>query len=251
MRVIGFVGPSLGAAERAAFPHICWRPPAEAGDLLRLVADPPDVICLIDGYFDQRPAVRHKEILLLLSLDVRIHGASSIGALRAAEMDRYGMIGIGAIYAAYRDGIIDGDDEVALLHAPAELDWLPISLPLVDVRATLAAARQGGIVTDEEQTRLIDAATSIFYQDRDWDGIVAASDCAQASAAALRSWLKANHVMQKTLDARACAAAALAKSPHAAIRPEAIMPGFVTALARDCGGTAMDVLQVLREAAPE
>ncbi|RJF90183.1 hypothetical protein D3876_07800 [Sphingomonas cavernae] len=251
MRIIAFAGPSLNAAERARLPHVEWRPPAEAGDLLRLATAPPGAICLIDGYFDQRPAVRHKEILLLLSLGVRIYGASSIGALRAAEMDRHGMIGVGAIYAAYRDGTIDGDDEVALLHAPAEFDWKPLSLPLVDVRATLEAARRAEIVTEEQQIRLAGAAATIFYQDRDWAGILAAAGWRQREIGPLLRWLTGNHVAQKTLDAHACIAEALANRPQVAVYPEAVMPGFVAALAQDCGLAAMAVPPSLREIPPE
>ena len=74
MTVFCFAGPSLLPADRAAWPDIAWRDPAEAGDLLVLDAGSDDTVCLVDGYFDHRPAVRHKEILLLLSRGVRVLG---------------------------------------------------------------------------------------------------------------------------------------------------------------------------------
>lgn len=236
MRVIAFAGPSLRTAERAGYQGIDWRPPAEAGDLLRLLGDPPGTICLIDGYFDQRPAVRHKEILLLLAEGVRIYGASSIGALRAAEMDGQGMIGVGEIYRAYRDGRITGDDEVALLHAPAALDWRPLSVPLVDVRATLHAAAAARIITQGEADMLLSAAGTIFYQDRDWRSVFDHAGWPSRLAAPVLGWLQHGAVSQKTLDAHACIAAARASVGTAAgPTPAAVMPGFVTALARECG----------------
>jgi len=56
-----FAGPSVPAsvlhqyADRAVL-----LPPVAAGDLLRLGAAPGDVVGIIDGYFRQRPPVRHK-----------------------------------------------------------------------------------------------------------------------------------------------------------------------------------------------
>jgi hypothetical protein len=44
-----------------------------------------------------------------------IVGASSMGALRAAELDSMGMVGIGTVYQYYRDGIIESDDDVAIV----------------------------------------------------------------------------------------------------------------------------------------
>ena len=43
-----------------------------------------------------------------------------MGALRAAELHPFGMVGIGQVYEWYRDGTIDADDEVAVAHGPAE-----------------------------------------------------------------------------------------------------------------------------------
>ena len=172
--VIAFAGPSLTAEDRRAFPNVDWRPPAEAGDLLRLLGrgraggEGPR-ICLIDGYFDHRPAPRHKEILHLLADGAGIWGAASIGALRAAEMAPFGLVGIGAIYRAYADGRITGDDEVALAHGPAEWNWRPLSVPLVDVRATLCRALRERVIGLGEARTIRAAAAQIHYADRTWE----------------------------------------------------------------------------------
>jgi len=81
-----------------------YRPPARRGDVLAAARDGADIICLIDGVFFQDSSVAHKEILEALQMGVRVIGASSMGALRAAEMDVYGMEGVGEIYRAYRSG---------------------------------------------------------------------------------------------------------------------------------------------------
>ena len=236
MRIVVFAGPSLPMADRAAFGRIEWRPPAEAGDLLRLMQETPRRICLIDGYFDHRPAVRHKEILLLLSAGVEIFGASSIGALRAAEMAEFGMTGVGAIYRAYASGRIAGDDEVALIHGPQEWDWRPISVPLVDVRATLCRALRHHILSAGQARSLMQAAAECHYVDRTWDEVLRRSTARDPLSERQRQGLRDNCVDQKRADARACLVAATTwPKPAKQVRPEMVRTRFVDALARECG----------------
>ena len=47
--------------------------------------------------------------------DIEVFGASSMGALRASELDTLGMTGIGYCYEQYATGTIDSDDEVAVM----------------------------------------------------------------------------------------------------------------------------------------
>ncbi len=151
-----FVGPSLpDAPERVAGTGIELLPPVAAGDLGRLDARAGDVVGIVDGYFHQRGSVRHKEILDLISRGVRVLGASSMGALRAAELDRFGMRGIGRIYADFRDGRLEADDEVTLLHAPEDEGYRPLSEPLVCMRATFAAAAERGVCDAATAGRLV------------------------------------------------------------------------------------------------
>ena len=234
MTVVAFAGPSLAAGDRAPLTHIEWRPPAEAGDLLRLSAGQVSKICLIDGYFDHRPAVRHKEILLLLSQGVRIFGASSIGALRAAEMRSFGVVGIGSIFTAYVRGSISGDDEVALVHAGADRDWRPLSIPLVDVRATLCRARRERIVDRRQVRALLNAASAIHYVDREWASVCEAAGLGAAKSR-FEAWLDTGAVSQKRADALACIHAALDGLPSKFRPPAFVHTSFVDALARECG----------------
>lgn len=235
MRVIAFAGPSLSPEGRVDFPSVEWRPPAEAGDLLRIEPESELTLCLIDGYFDHRPAVRHKEILLLLSEGVRIYGASSIGALRAAEMSPLGMVGIGAIYRAYAAGRIHGDDEVALIHAGAEWGWRPLSLPLVDVRATLCRAMRRKALARMDARALFEAAAALHYVDRSWALILDSAALPSATLDGFRAWLIEGEVAQKGLDARACLRTALSEPSTEPPRPDAVPTVFLNALARDCG----------------
>lgn len=232
MKIVAFAGPSIPEPDRERFPDVVWKPPAEAGDLLRLDIDPSTAVCLIDGYFDHRPAVRHKEILLLLAEGVRIFGASSIGALRAAEMDIFGMRGVGAIYRAYARGILRGDDEVALIHAPADSGWRPLSLPLVDVRATLCRARRENILTRSEARTLLAGAGGIHYVERTWAAIFETSGT--DGQAAIRAWLATGQVEQKRLDALGCLRLATEDSCAPRKRPVFVRTPFLDALAKQC-----------------
>lgn len=233
MTVTAFAGPSLPARDRAAFPGVDWRSPCEAGDLLRLDAKAGDVLCVIDGWFDHRPSVRHKEILELLSRGVRILGASSIGALRAAEMASFGMEGVGAIFRAYVAGRLTGDDEVALAHGPVAWDWRPLSVPLVDVRATLCRALRTRAIERAEAEALLGSAKRFHYLDRTWPELVDAAHLPRDRAATLHDWIATFAVAQKQVDARACLAAA----QRPGTGPKAVSPVrtvFLAALAEAC-----------------
>ena len=70
--------------------------------MIAAVRDGATAIGLVDGYFGGAAAVWHKEILYALSLGVRVLGASSMGALRAAECAAYGMEPVGEIARGLR-----------------------------------------------------------------------------------------------------------------------------------------------------
>ncbi len=235
MRMIAFAGPSLTAADRAANHHVDWRPPAEAGDMLRLRVGEGDVVCLIDGYFDHRPSVRHKELLLLLSRGIGVFGASSIGALRAAEMDGFGLVGIGAIYRAYAGKRLWADDEVALVHAPEKWDWRALSLPLVDCRANLHQGLRSGFLTVEEAREALRAAKAIHYAERDWPRLLGMTSIVTLRQQQILQWVESLNLSQKRLDALACLNAAVRGAFRQMLPPPMVRTSLLEALARECG----------------
>lgn len=198
MSAVIFAGPSLRAADRAAHPGLRFMPPARQGDLYTTACTRPLVIGLIDGYFDGVPAVLHKEILWALSQGIAVYGAASMGALRAAEMQGLGMVGVGAIFRDYRDGVLTDDDEVALIHGPAELDHPALSLPMVDLRATLALAVRQGMLSPQAAADLAAEQKAVFYKRRNWPDLLAGLAPGQPE---LADWLARNRVEQKRADA--------------------------------------------------
>ena len=161
-RAVLFAGPSI--AGLALPSDIALRPPAICGDLAALMSAPPIAVGLVDGQFGVAPTVWHKEILELLASGVRVLGAASIGALRAAELADEGMEGVGAIYEAYRSGTIERDDAVMLLQAPAEFDFEPLSLALVDAECTLYTVD----CSRPERRMMQRIVRTMCYQTRSW-----------------------------------------------------------------------------------
>ena len=68
---------------------------------------------------------------------VHVFGASSMGALRAAELHPFGMVGVGRVFEGYRAGVYEDDDEVAVVHASEEAGFAPLSEAMVNVRHAL------------------------------------------------------------------------------------------------------------------
>lgn len=165
-RPIVFLGPSLPRSEAQSLLEAEYRPPAGQGDIMRACSDRPPAIVLIDGIFKDAPTVRHREILWAMSQGIPVFGAASMGALRAAELSRAGMIGIGLVYRWYRRFALLPDDAVAVTHSPPELGSTPLSDALVDLRRSLRRAERTGAITLTEASALCADLTSRAFPDR-------------------------------------------------------------------------------------
>lgn len=217
MATVVFLGPTMPLAEAAGLIAADFRPPARRGDIYRAFRDGYDTIVLIDGEFHGRPAVWQREITDVIADGATVHGASSMGALRAAELHTYGMIGHGPIFEWYRDGVIDADDEVALIYGPEELGYPPASEPLVNIRATLAAAVPA-VLDAAEAERLVAQSKALYFPDRSFDAVVA--DARPEDRDRLARFIATSRVDRKRADAAmALRAAAAGYRPNAA--PEA------------------------------
>jgi len=206
MKVIVFTGPTLSPREVVEVIDAACLPPVSQGDVYRAAACRPAAIGIIDGYFERVPAVWHKEILWAMSQGVHVFGSASMGALRAAELVSFGMAGVGAVFEAYRDGILEDDDEVALVHGRPEDDYRAGSDPMVNIRATLARATAEGILGEPARAILQRTAKELFYAERSYARILelaAARGAPPAELEAFRRWLPEGAVNQKRDDALA------------------------------------------------
>ena len=201
-----FVGPTLAAAEIATAGDFVSLPPVAQGDVYRAVRRGAHIIGIIDGFFSGAPSVWHKEILWAMAEGVPVFGSASMGALRAAELCAFGMRGVGRIFEAYREGELEDDDEVAVVHGPAEIGYLPASEPMVNIRATLEAAEAEGVVDPRAREALERFAKSLFFGERNWPALLSLPGefgVPASALAALGAWLPAGRVDQKRLDALA------------------------------------------------
>lgn len=206
-RIVVFLGPSLPRDEAERFlkeggvQDAKCLPPARRGDIYRAARDGAEIICLIDGVFFQDCSVAHKEVLYALERGARVIGASSMGALRASELDVYGMEGVGEIYQAYRRGDLISDDEVALIFDPFTFE--PRSEPLVNIRFNLGLALECGIIDSFARDRLFEAARSLYFPERTYERMLLAGEASVPKDALerLRDYLKSGRRDLKREDA--------------------------------------------------
>jgi hypothetical protein len=174
-----FAGPTLAASAHARelARGLRVRPPIKRRDVERLVEAhgttgsgsvsraAPGVIVVADGLFHDTLAVGHAELRAALRAGWRVWGVSSMGAIRAREMESLGMKGFGRVFERFREEADFQDDEVALLHGPAP-EYRALSEPLVHLRAAADHLVAGGVVPEEAAREVIDALKSRWYGER-------------------------------------------------------------------------------------
>jgi hypothetical protein len=199
-----FAGPTISTEEAQEILDAVYLPPVSQGDVYRVALQHPEAIGIIDGYFESVPAVWHKEILWAMEQGIHVFGSASMGALRAAELESFGMEGVGAIYEAYRDGLLEDDDEVAVSHGPASVGYRGGSEAMVNIRFTLDKAERLSVISRRTCAILLPIAKNLFYPDRSYARMLelaAESDVPEAELRALQEWLPSGQVNQKRDDA--------------------------------------------------
>ena len=205
MNILVFVGPSLPLSEARRELDATFLPPVSEGDIYRATFERPVAIGIIDGYFENVPSVWHKEILYALQQGIHVFGSASMGALRAAELEPFGMEGVGAIFEAYRDDCLEDDDEVAVIHGPPEFGYLPLSEAMVNIRRTLSDALDSGVIGQASHQALETIAKNLPYRERIYATILKrgrAEGILGEELDRFELWLPAGRFDQKTADAR-------------------------------------------------
>lgn len=213
MNVCIFAGPTLPPRDEARTQAATWLPPAKHGDVYRAVTLlRPSAIGIVDGYFQWVPSVWHKEILWAMQQGVHVFGAASMGALRAAELAPFGMRGVGRIFEAYRTGVLapdasepfEDDDEVAMVHGPAESGYIAVSEAMVNIRCTFANAERAGVIARDTRLRIVAIAKALYFPGRSYGHVLEIARAQGLPAdqlIALEAWLPAACVNQKREDA--------------------------------------------------
>lgn len=163
-----FAGPSLQGIDNQLLcgGGLVLRPPVKRGDIERLVAQSPSSnLAIVDGVFHAHPAVGHTEILDALSAGWRIWGLSSMGAIRACEMDTLGMTGFGEVYRQFASDPDMSDDEVTLIHQAQE-PFLSLSEPLIHIRKFLRQWTTERIITPAQEQHILHYLKNMWYGHR-------------------------------------------------------------------------------------
>ncbi|HNS25535.1 MAG TPA: TfuA-related McrA-glycine thioamidation protein, partial [Methanobacteriaceae archaeon] len=127
----------------------------------------PVIIGIIDGVFHQKPAVSHREIMDALDVGIKVVGGASMGALRSAELEDMGMIGVGRVFQAYKNGLVESDDDVAVVFEPSSYEQL--SEALVSMKYNFDKAVKKGIISHEDLEKLYTTAKAIYYPKRNYN----------------------------------------------------------------------------------
>jgi len=140
--------------------------PAALGSVFRAVQAGYKLICIIDGHFGNMPSVWHKEILFALKSGAVVCGSSSMGALRAAELHAFGMVGFGFVYRAFRRGALQDDDEVCVLHAVPELHFGALSEAMVNIRYSLREMRHRALIDRKSEVSITSSLKALHFSKR-------------------------------------------------------------------------------------
>ena len=170
MKPVVYTGTSISHSDARKILDADYRAPVRRHDFRRLLSSPPEIIGLIDGVFFDYAAVGHREIIEALKSGIIVVGGGSMGALRAYELESYGMIGVGKVFGMYRNGIIESDDEVAVTFDAGSNEAL--SIPLVNIRMTIEAAKDAGVINPAQAAAIIGIARKLFYPDRNYQNVV-------------------------------------------------------------------------------
>lgn len=170
LKPVIFLGPTLSLEKAKEILDADYRLPAKKGDLLRLIPSPVKLVGLIDGYFLQDyPPTPIEVYNLLRKKNVKVFGSSSLGALRAVELKKFGIIGIGKIFNLYLNGIIDSDDEVAVTFT-GYTGYK--SEALIDIRYNLFLAYKNKLIDKGTKNIILKIAKRTYFPYRTYTDIL-------------------------------------------------------------------------------
>jgi TfuA protein len=180
-RPIIFIGPSLNHDKARKIFQADYRAPAKKGDLMMLLTsygnsieepNSTNFVGLVDGLFLQDYPPTPIEVYQLLSnKNFHVVGGASIGALRAIELEKFGMVGIGKIFELFRNGTTDADDEVAVTFHQGAGECIQ-SEAMVDIRFNLFVACRKKIITERVKRIIARTAKSTYFPHRNYTDIV-------------------------------------------------------------------------------
>lgn len=199
-----FLGPSLQINKAKKIIHADFRPPAKKGDFinLSLLSEKREIV-LIDGVFLQDyPPTPIEVFQVINNKNFKVYGASSIGALRAVELEKFGMKGIGKIFELFKKNIVNSDDEIAVTF---DSDYNLLSEAMIDIRYNIFLGWRKGIIDKETKQIMIKLAKRIYFPFRTYENIIKKSrhlfPSKEKYISRFNEYIVVNKVSLKELDA--------------------------------------------------
>jgi hypothetical protein len=146
-------------------------PPIRRGDLYRDVGAEFRVVGIVDGEFLQNLAVSPGEIMDAMRCGLKVYGASSLGALRAVELESYGMIGCGEIFKLIKSTRYFKDDYLGQLFY--ETDARHATLPYMDLAIGLRMLYAKRKLSKKIAQYLLAAYEQLHFSERSFAGLQA------------------------------------------------------------------------------
>jgi TfuA protein len=203
-----FLGPSLSHEKARKIFDADYRAPARKGDFLRLAADfdvSEMAVGFVDGVFLQDyPPTPIEVYHLARKKGVLLAGAASLGALRAVELEKFGMVGIGKIFRLYKTGKLNADDEVAVTFS-SEGDYQLQSEAMIDIRYNLYLAHKKGFISEKAKSLLVKLAKEIYFPHRKYTYILEEAKSKypmlESEINSFGSYIRSNRKSLKEMDA--------------------------------------------------
>ena len=163
-----FIGPTAPRQDvLSTLPDALVAPPCRRGDLYRHRILKHSIFLVVDGVFGGSLAVPPREVIDVIRDGAVVIGASSMGALRAADCFPAGAVGIGLVYRLYRRRAISSEDEVAVTFRE-DRPYPSLTEPLINMRVALRRAANRGLMKAADGVSIVAAAESKHYSQRTW-----------------------------------------------------------------------------------
>ena len=138
--------------------------PVRKGDIEQSIRDQVHCCILIDGVFLRGPSVTPGEIHDALNVGMRVYGCSSMGAMRAAELEDYGMIGVGKIFEEIKSKPYFRDDYLGQTFSESGLDTF--SIPFIDLRLSCEMLLDMGRLSKDQYDIITFEFESLHFSNR-------------------------------------------------------------------------------------
>lgn len=201
MKILVFAGPTISRQEIQQHLDATILPPPAQGDLLSsLDKYCPQAMGIIDMAFPRSAWV--SEVHYALRSGVAVYGAGAQGALRAVELQDYGMKGLGSVYADFASGTVSEDAAILACFTEQEGCYTKTSESLVNVTATLRAAHEQGLLNEAAWDHLAQRAGQLHWKQRRWDRLLLPEFFASLAAyEKMCDWIQTNAVDVQKQDA--------------------------------------------------